>query len=670
MAPDFTGPLIFPVDCSRNYTSRIICVPRSKCNKSRDHKDHSMQLHDVGYQIRQYKNSSILNMSTQICPEGYSLVYSKLSVMEDRNVFKKTQICLQLVRIHDFLSLKTVRQCSRQSQDRELMLKCANKKCRPSIWSWDWNSDIFRSDERDEVFQCAKQKCSQRSQNQDLLQECAEQKHKSQQSIDIFIKTCKMTDINSSVYGGIGDHWMQEAHVLNDYLLQVLPTTTLTFMSWHEAVAIENRTKCPSTLFCPHFPLHHRRLSHLGDLKSSCPFVLCAREPIMSPIVEIPVQFEPFTCADGSFIAVSLQCDGTPNCPNAEDEENCTHVCTNVKINCYAKCLFPSCQCSDFYYQCVDGGGMTFDKFCNGQQDCSSGEDEQGCVPAEKAKYSMSIITQDVDLATGFCLGRESSLPCVSETECYTLQELCHYDTKDGIIVYCADGTHLGGYCKMHVCNHLYKCHLSYCIPTRKVCNGVVDCLDADDESHCDNMACPGHLRCSHTVFCVPPHEICDGEVQCPFEEDEKFCMLCPFGCLCLGNIISCNNADALNLLASPAVLILNNSSFGVHQLEKTMPHFLENTFHLRLNHGKIHEILPDKISVLMRYNFLRWLQLNNMGIQILIKDFIRGPLIRWLDLSCNMIHSVQHQAFKQMKIIEVLNLHSNKLKILKKVFL
>ena len=267
------------------------------------------------------------------------------------------------------------------------------------------------------------------------------------------------------------------------------------------------------------------------------------------------------------------------------------------------------------------------------------------------------------------CLGRQNSLPCVSQTECYSLQELCHYDTNDGIIVYCADGTHLGGHCKMHVCNHQYKCDLSYCIPTRKVCNGIADCSDADDEAHCDNMACPGHLRCSHTAFCVPPHEVCDGEAQCPLGEDERFCMLCPVWCLCLGNIISCNNADALYLLTSPAVLILNNSFSAFHQLGKTMPHLLENTFHLRLNYGKFHEISLDKISALRSYNSLRWLQLNNMGLQILFKDFIHGPLIRWFDLSRNIIHSVKHQAFKEMKNIEILNLHSNKLKILKKYF-
>ena len=663
MAPDFTGALLFPVDCSRNFNSQIVCTPHRLYNKSLDYKDHAFQLHYDGYKMRQHKNSSVLKMSTYICPEGYILVHSNRVVMGNRSKLTKVQSCLQLVRYHDVLSVKTIKECSRWSQGSDVKFACAKRHCWPNL-----NFSSLGDYSRYYLLECAEEQCSRWSLKHDLLHECSEWNNKSQKVINMFNMTCKQADMNSSVYGGVGDHWLQETDLLNKYLLQVLPTKTLTFMSWQEG-ATGDRTKCLGTVFCPHFPLHKRRFSHLDELKSSRPFVLCARNQIMSPIIEVPLNFEPFPCADGSFIAISLQCDGIPNCPDAEDEQNCTHVCTNVNINCYGKCVFPSCQCSDFYYQCIDGGCITFDKFCDRQQDCPLEEDEQGCVTAQKTVHSVSDIIQDVNLATGFCLGRQDSLPCVSQTECYNLHELCHYDTKDGTILYCADGTHLGGHCKMHVCNHQYKCDFSYCIPTRKVCNGIVDCPDADDEAHCDNMACPGHLRCSHTTFCVPPHEICDGEAQCPLEEDEKFCIRCPAGCVCHGSIVSCNNADVVNLQASPAVLILHNSSSAFYQLQKNMSHFLDGTFYLRLNHGNIQEILHGKFSVLRHYNSLRWLQLNNQGIQILNKNFIHGPLIKWLDLSSNIIQSVKHQAFKEMKSIAVLNLDSNKLKNLKDYF-
>ena len=113
---------------------------------------------------------------------------------------------------------------------------------------------------------------------------------------------------------------------------------------------------------------------------------------------------------------------------------------------------------------------MTFDKFCNGRKDCPLGEDEQGCVIIQRVKYKVSTTMQLIDIATGFCMGMGSNLPCTSFTECYSLQKLCHYDTKDGIILYCADGTHLGEKCAYHVCNYEYKCLNSYCIPTREEC--------------------------------------------------------------------------------------------------------------------------------------------------------------------------------------------------------
>ena len=182
-------------------------------------------------------------------------------------------------------------------------------------------------------------------------------------------------------------------------------------------------------------------------------------------------------------------------------------------------------------------------------------------------------------------------------------------------------------------------------------------------------MACPGHLRCSHTTFCVPPHEICDGEEQCPLEEDEKFCMLCPKGCFCRGSIISCYNINHVHLSASPSVLVLNNSFSVSFHPEKTISHLLVDTLYLRISHGKVYESLQNVLSASRFYKPLRWLQLNNQGIQILNRGFIHGPLLKWLDLSSNIIHFVTRQAFNQIKNIEVLNLDSNKLKCLRDYF-
>ena len=230
---------------------------------------------------------------------------------------------------------------------------------------------------------------------------------------------------------------------------------------------LSDTLQCDNNPVCAVYPLHTRPFD---ILPGSAHFVLCARDLIPSSKVELPMIFQPFTCADSSFIGEALWCDSIPDCPGAEDEVLCSGVCTKDDINCFVDCIYPACTCHEYYYQCISGGCMTFDKFCNGRRDCPLGEDEQGCVIIPKVKYEVSTFMQLIDIATGFCMDMDSNLPCTSLTECYSLQSLCHYDTKDGIILYCADGTHLGEKCAYHVCNYEYKCLNSYCIPTRKVC--------------------------------------------------------------------------------------------------------------------------------------------------------------------------------------------------------
>ena len=566
VAPDFSGTLIFPIDCSKNLSSRYLCVPRTQYNKD------SIPPHAIGYNKIPQNNGTILKISMHICPDGYDI--------SNRNE------CLKLV--HS------------RSQYPKWYFNCTN-----------WADIYFRIN-------------------------CTAKENTAQVILDDMNKTCQETDNSAYVYGGEHEVSDQDMNPLNNYLFQVLPVSTRTFHSGRDVAFVRNNTMaCPRSPVCVMYPLHKHNALALDD-NDALSFILCAREQIIPPAMEASLLFEPFTCTDCSFIAISLQCDGKPNCPNAEDEDHCSEdhcsdhcsVCTAANIDCFTECVYPACVCSDYYYQCTDGGCMTFDKLCDGQLDCPKGEDERGCVIDQKKKHIVSVTVQDVDLSTGFCRGKRDHLPCVSQSECYSIQSLCHYDTQNGVMIHCADGTHLGGYCVSHACNHRYKCLLSYCIPTHKVCDGVADCRDGDDEVGCDDMACPGHLRCSHTTFCVPPHEICDGEPHCPFREDEKFCMLGPTGCSCRGNIILCNNINPTTLytISSAAVIILNDLYSMFEYLEKNMLHSLVHTFYIKLNYGKFHELLKDGFSALAECKLLRWLQLNNQGMTVLNEDFINIP--------------------------------------------
>ena len=281
-------------------------------------------------------------------------------------------------------------------------------------------------------------------------------------------KICSEMDRDSILFGGNDALSELDQEYLNNYLVQVLPHRSITLHSGRGVKYVTETRKCDNNTVCAIYPLHTGPLD-IDPIYAH--FLLCARDLVPPSEIQLPKHFKSFTCADGSLIAESLQCDGISDCPGTEDEALCSSICTVDNINCSSDCKYPECRCNEhYYYQCIDGGCMTFDTFCNGQQDCPQGEDEQGCVMTRESKYVASTTTQIIDIATGFCEGLDSYLPCTSLTECYSLQSLCHYDTRDGIILYCADGTHLGAMCTHHVCNYEYKCFNSYCIPTGKVC--------------------------------------------------------------------------------------------------------------------------------------------------------------------------------------------------------
>ena len=93
-------------------------------------------------------------------------------------------------------------------------------------------------------------------------------------------------------------------------------------------------------------------------------------------------------------------------------------------------------------------------------------------------------------------------------------------------------------------CSNTFKCPRSYCIPTRKVCDGEDDCLEGEDEVNCDSYRCPSYLKCSDVAYCVHRWEVCDGVPHCPHGGDETMCDLkpCPRGCECFGHSLTCRD--------------------------------------------------------------------------------------------------------------------------------
>ncbi len=283
-------------------------------------------------------------------------------------------------------------------------------------------------------------------------------------------------------------------------------------------------------------------------------------------------------CYDGSCISDLWICDGVNDCQFGEDEHGCG--CNNTFIsdtslqraNSENQCqtLNRKCQleCHSLSFICANEKCIHFTFVCDGIKDCKSGADEICDYIADdnrstkddifacsdgriiSRKYVDDLIP-DCDNATDeqryvnamhterllkFRCGDPSMLPCQSGTaNCFYRHELCDYDRdKNDMLKVCRNGAHLEE-CENFQCPQRYKCQLSYCIPYRRLCDGTVDCLHADDEESCEAYTCSGMLHCRDHKFCVHQSEVCDTHLNCPLGDDEANCILnsCPRNCFC-----------------------------------------------------------------------------------------------------------------------------------------
>ena len=316
-------------------------------------------------------------------------------------------------------------------------------------------------------------------------------------------------------------------------------------------------------------------------------------------------------CDDGSAIADVLVCNGRKECKNSEDERQCP-VCSWTK----------SCVCDMFHYQCDDGGCVHYDHMCDSFPDCPNGDDEFFCNADNKFPYfNIHVIKES--FITDLCDPPQGDmLMCRTKLQCYNSSAICHYDHSGGVMAYCEDGPHLGwgSKCYFIECRQHFKCVMFYCIPTRKVCDGVADCPVGEDEANCEEYSCSGHMQCTGAIYCVAPHEICDGISHCPQQDDEKYCQVCPHGCQCKGRGIYCHNVTHnlyINRLYPPSVLLLDNSySMFVEFYRQLLTH-MNYVWLINLRNGLFVSILENLANSTQYFLSVKYLYLNHQGLYI-----------------------------------------------------
>ena len=279
-------------------------------------------------------------------------------------------------------------------------------------------------------------------------------------------------------------------------------------------------------------------------------------------------------CDDGSCRAQSVICIWDFQC-----SWNLCACTTGSNISdsmdyCPYRCPPGICTCSPLMFQCSTGGCIPYSRVCDNVYDCADSPDEF-CIGRKAVKYRIDntpidlrfIVTTSFVRCFGFLC---SSSACIDVNfvndlipDCSDAQDESHglamkyqglrfycdmqymiYDHDIfGHISYCRNGAHLLN-CRYMKCTNMFKCPESYCVPLRKVCDGIYDCYDGEDENNCHNNICPGYLKCWGAEFCIHPTEVCDGYPHCPQGDDEELRDFpgYPMGCKCLGRALVCRD--------------------------------------------------------------------------------------------------------------------------------
>ena len=434
----------------------------------------------------------------------------------------------------------------------------------------------------------------------------------------------------------------------------------------------------------------------------------------------LPHQFQ---CNDGMCISLNLVCDGEADCKHREDEDlkcNDEVACSvnGTKFDfqyCRHNCLIKEhCICTDSYFQCLSGGCIRVNQFCDKKHDCKDKSDELECVfPSCKASQFTCDNMECIPLSwycNTFkdCADGSDELNCTSYhlhrtiklstnnnmpllTQCgednpdfIYASSMCilvydHYGAMEG----CTNGWHLQN-CSESQCIGYFKCNNSYCIPISYICDGKNDCPDREDEIACEMFVCPGLYRCKATTICISQSSVCDGTSDCPDKDDEDNCYtyLCPEHCICNNYQIRCSDRSLLKIpsVMTNQVYIIFKGNALILQNDTLLGHYklqvLDISFNkLELLPPRCFDSLHSLVVMNLSNNNLRYLEpfinyrlqtidISNNSLQKLTHDlFVKASILNLVVISNNMIHTIEEHIFGYIKL-DILDVRLNAISV------
>ena len=443
------------------------------------------------------------------------------------------------------------------------------------------------------------------------------------------------------------------------------------------------------------------------------------------------------TCMDGSCIIQHQLCARNNFC----DPHLCKCKLSNATIPhldfCAKRCAAPICKCPLLTFQCTTGGCVPYSFVCDGATNCRDASDElcldindyvisitisdiisikaeisgnnlclgfrcsdglcihsylvndliPDCSLAEDEDHSIEIKYRD----TKYTCQTKLDMPCApNHSTCFKFYQLCVYDINVfGQAAYCRDAAHIRD-CDDVQCTNTFKCPNSYCIPFRRVCDGVRDCIGGEEEIRCLHHICKGLLKCIDSTICIPPFEVCDGIRHCPHGDDEQLCDItfCPQRCECVGYSTICrDNAitniplmgtdhikylslgydimyvpDFTNLTSQSRMIMLNMSHSVIEDIcpsFKLACEFYNTLLILLINHNSIARLSSVCFDSLTSLSLLN---LENNPLSLIAKGAFRGVPLGVLNMQGTRINAISEWA-SDLKRLRILNIRTLKIK-------